>query len=338
MEKEFHVGIIGNGNIYNLAHKHAWKNIRRANVVATCDIVEERAKKASEELGADEYYRDFRQLLKNGDIDIVDICTPSHLHAEMAIKSLESGKHVICEKPIATTLADSKRMLEASRANGKGLFIGHTRRFDDRWVQIKDAISAGRIGEPISVRRSERSWVGFPKDDWHWKRENGGVIVDLGIHVADLCRWFLEEEPVEVFSKFKSLREEARAYGCYDFGVMLVRFEGGKQAVIEVSWAHPKEYAPFYCSTEVIGTKGKIQYSDKDSSPAVIVGDSVSIPRFSTMLSSMPHVFTREIEHFLDCVENDAKPRITDEDASKALKVIVSALKSAEKGKPVRIN
>jgi predicted dehydrogenase len=337
MEKEFKVGIIGNGNIYNLAHKHVWQETKRARVVATCDIIEERAKNAYEEFRADRYSKDFHELLKNDDIDLVDICTPSHLHAEMAIKSLESGKHVICEKPIATTLEDAKRMIEASRLNGKHLFIGHTRRFDDRWVQIKEAISSGRIGEPVSVRRSERSWVAFPEDDWHWKKENGGVTVDLGIHVVDLARWFLEAEPVEVFAKLKSIREEAKIQGCYDFGVMLVNFENGKQAVLEVSWVHRKEYAPFYSTTEVIGRKGKIQYSDKDSNPAVVVGDTVSIPRFSPMLSSMPHVFTKEIEHFLDCIWNGRKPRITAEDANTALKVIVSAIKSAEEGRPIKI-
>jgi predicted dehydrogenase len=338
MPREFRIGIIGNGNIYNLAHRPAWKGIESARVVATCDVVEERAKKASKDFGIDRYYRDFRDLIKEDDIDVVDICTPSHTHAEISIRAMESGKHVICEKPIATNLGDSKKMIEASRQNGVHLFVGHTRRFDDRWVQIKEVIDEGRIGEVVNVRRTERSWAGFPGDDWHWRRENGGVVVDLGVHVVDLARWFLGEEPVEVFAKLKSIREEARVYGCYDFGVMIIYFTGGKQALLEVSWVHPKAYAPFYSSTEVIGTKGKIQHSDKDSNPAFIVDNNeVRFPMFSPLLSSMPYVFTKELSHFLDCIENGGKPRITMEDADMALRVIVSAIKSSEEGRPVRI-
>ncbi len=240
---------------------------------------------------------------------------------------------------MATILEDAQKMIAASKANGRYLYIGHTRRFDDRWVQMKEAIDRGRIGDVVSVRRSECSWVGFPTDDWHWEKRNGGVIFDLGIHIADFSCWFLKEEPIEVFTKARRIHEEAVRGRCFDFGVILVKFEGGKQAMMEVSWAHPKAWGPFnYSSVEVIGTKGKIKYSDKDTNPAVVADDSeISFPRYSSMLSSMPHVFKHELGHFLDCIEKDQKPKITLDDAYRALRVVTAAIKSAENLKPIQI-
>jgi len=340
LEKTFNVAVVGNGNIYNLAHKPAWQGIDRAQVVATCDIIEERAKSACKEFSAEGYYTSIDDLLKNHkSADIVDVCTPSHTHAEISVKSLESGKHVICEKPIATTLEDAQKMIAASKANKRHLYIGHTRRFDDRWVQMKEAIDRGRIGNVVSVRRSECCWVGSPADDWHWERRNGGVILDLGIHIADFSCWFLKEEPTEVFTKAKRISENAIKGGCFDFGVTLVKFEGGKQAIMEVSWVHPKAWGPFnYSSVEVIGTRGKIKYSDKDTNPAALADDSeISFPRYSPMLSSMPYVFKHELGHFLDCIEEDQRPRITLDDAYRALRIVTAAIKSAEEGNPIRI-
>ena len=131
-DDKLNVAIVGNGNIYQLAHRESWKTIKCAKVVATCDLVKKKAKSACNELQAETYCTNFDDLLKNDNIDIVDICAPTYEHANLSIKALNNGKHVICEKPIANTLKDAQEMIRVAKDNGKHLLIAHTRRFDER--------------------------------------------------------------------------------------------------------------------------------------------------------------------------------------------------------------
>ncbi|MFQ5541357.1 MAG: Gfo/Idh/MocA family protein [Candidatus Binatia bacterium] len=336
---EFRVGIIGNGGIYRLAHSFAWRRIPRAKVVATCDIIEERAQQARQELGAEDSFTRIENLLKKDSIDIVDICTPSDTHADLAIQALRAGKHVICEKPMALCPQDTSRMMEAATESKRQLHIGHTRRFDWRWTHMKEQIDSGRVGEPVAVRRTERCWGGFPSEDWHWDIErSGGVLMDLGIHVTDLFSWFLDAEPNNVFAKALTIRQEAKERHCFDFGVIQVGFPGGKRGIMEVSWAHPQEYAPFYSTTEVIGTRGKLNLSDKDTAPMSVVKEKIEIPRYSTLLSSFPDTFVDELNHFLDCIEGKVQPKISMKQAHSAVQVIDAAFQSISSGKQVTLS
>lgn len=336
---EVRVAIVGNGGIYRLAHGPAWSRIQRAKVVATCDIIQERAEQARRDLGAQAAFTSIGDLLETDGIDLVDICTPSDTHAELAIQSLRAGKDVICEKPMAMKPADARSMIREAQRAKRRLFIGHTRRFDRRWVQMQEQIQAGRIGEPVAVRRTERSWGGFPSvDDWHWDlSRSGGALMDLGVHIADLFSWFLDARPTEVYAKGLTVREEARARGCYDFGLIQVGFPGGKRATMEVSWTHPKEYAPFYATTEVIGTRGKLTYSDKNSAPMTVVQSGINVPRYSTLLSSFPETFVDELNHFLDCREQGTAPRITLAQAATAVDVVTAAFESIASGRSVAL-
>ena len=335
---EVGVAIVGNGGIYRLAHGPAWSRIPRAKVVATCDVLRERAEQACQDLGAENSFTVIEDLLEMKDVDLIDICTPSDTHAELAIQSLRAGKHVVCEKPMAMSPKDALAMTQEAQKAKRHLLIGHTRRFDCRWVQMKSQIESGRIGEPVSVRRTERSWGGFPEEDWHWEfARSGGVLMDLGVHIADLFSWFFDAQPENVYAKGLTVRNEARAHRCYDFGLIQIGFPGGKCALMEVSWAHPKEYAPFYSTTEVIGTHGKLTYSDKDTAPMTVVQDGITVPRYSTLLSSFPETFVDELNHFLDCMEQDIPPRITVQQASVAVGVVNAALQSIESGRTVSL-
>jgi len=331
------VAIVGTGGIYRLAHGPAWRQIPQARVIATCDIIKERADQARAELGIEKSFSSLDELLVRDEIDLVDICTPHPSHAELAIKSLRAGKHVICEKPMALEIEDAARMIETAKETGRHLYIGHTRRFDRRWVGVKEQLAAGRIGEPVCVRWSERSWAGFPEDNWRWDPRNGGVLMDLGVHVADLFAWFFESEATDVYTKGLSVREEARKHGCFDFALVEVGFSGGQQGLMELSWAHPREYAPFYSSLEIIGTKGKLTLTDRESAPLLVIKGRPDVPRYSPLLSTFPESFVGELAHFIDGISREIAPRITLEDAYRAVAVTAKALQSAATGQPVAL-
>lgn len=336
-----HVAIVGTGGIYRLAHGPAWRRLPRARVVATCDVVAERAEEARVAMGARAAFTDFDRLLAEvPDIDVVDICTPSDTHAELSIRALRAGKHVICEKPMALTPHDAARVEAAAKAAGRQILIGHTRRFDPRWLHLKQQVESGRIGAPVSIRRTERSWGGFPPGDWHWDpTRSGGVLMDVGVHVADFFAWFMDDQPVDVFAQAKSVRPEAKETGCIDFAVVHVGFSKGRRGVLEVSWAHPKALAPFYSTTEVFGTKGKLALSDQDSAPMTVVRDNggIEIPRYGPMLSAVPEAFEAELNHFLDCIEGKATPRISTANARRAVEVIAAAHRSLATGETIQL-
>ena len=334
---DLNVAIVGTGGIYRLAHGPAWRRIPQARVVATCDIIKERADQARTELGIEKSFSSLDELLDRDGIDLVDICTPHPSHAELAIKALQAGKHVICEKPMALKIEDAARMMEVAKKTGRHLYIGHTRRFDRRWVEVKQQLKSGRVGEPVAARWNERSWAGFPADNWRWKPLNGGVLMDLGVHVADLFTWFFEAEATEVYAKTLSIRPEARQKRAADFALVQLTFAGNKQALMELSWAHPQEYAPFYSTLEIIGTRGKLTLSDRDAAPMVVIKGGTEMPRYSPLLSTFPESFVGELSHFVASAADNAEARITPEDAYRAVAVMVKAQESAATGKPISI-
>ena len=335
--KDLKVAIVGAGGIYHLAHGPAWRQIPQARVIATCDIIKERAEQARAELGSEKCFASMEAMLAEDGINLVDICTPHPTHADLSIQALRAGKHVICEKPMALDVNDAARMISVAREEKRHLYIGHTRRFDRRWVEVKEQLRAGRIGKPIGIRWSERSWAGFAPDSWRWDPRNGGVLMDLGVHIADLFAWFFDAECTEVYAKTLSIRPEARERGAPDFALVQMTFADKQQGLMELSWAHPGPYAPFYSSLEIVGTSGKLTLSDRDAAPLMVIKDGAEVPRYSPLLSTFPESFVAELAHFVDGVSGKVPPRITLEDAERAVAVMVKALESAATGKPVAI-
>jgi predicted dehydrogenase len=338
-EKRVKVGIVGNGNIYRLAHRECWQSINNAQVVATCDLVKEKAHNACSELAAELFTTDIDDLLREDSIDVIDICAPTYEHANLSIKALDKGKHVICEKPISNNLEDAHNMVRAAQANGTHLYIAHTRRFDERWINIKDIIASKEVGEPITITRSEKSWLPFPADHWYWNPcLSGGVLLDIGIHVVDQLNWFFNDVPIEIFAKGKKIRPEARENNVFDFSLLIVGYKEGKNGIVDVSWAYPRAWAPFYSTLTVIGSRGKLEYSDKESNPMTIIDGGIEHPRYSPLISTTLASFQREIGHFMDCIVNGTRPAITVEDAYAALVVIDAAQRSINESRPVQIN
>lgn len=339
MVERLKVGVVGCGNIFNLAHNPALKALRHlAKVVAVMDINEEAAKKAGKELNA-KVYTDLDEFL-NEDMDVVEVLTPTYTHAEIAIKALKAGKHVIVEKPIALTVEEAKEMIKEAEQQGLKLFVGHVRRFDKRWIQIKEVIKSRNI-LPVQIRKTEVQHLPFPADYWYWdESKSGGVALDLGVHVTDFLRWFFESEPIEVFAVGKAIRGEARVNKTFDHVIMFIKFEGEKTGIVEVSWSYPlpAKYGVFYHHLDIIGKNGRIRYTPLDAPVVGVVKSSFEMPRFSPMLSTFPEAFEAELKHFFECIRSECDPIVTAKDALIALYIAEKARESIRKGEPVRLN
>lgn len=320
-------GIAGCGNIFNLAYKPIVGKVDGLEIVAFCDINGEKAKKASEDLGVGKYYRDAEEMLKAESLELLILCTPTYTHKDLAIMGLEHGVNVITEKPIATNVEEANKMLEASRANKRNLFVALARRFDPRWRKIKEEIDSKKIGEIFFIKRSECAGASFPPGSWYMDPDKGGgVLLDVGIHCADLFNWYFASTPSLVKAWGVSDNSENGKKGCIVFASVYVEYENKASGIFEVSWMHPKAYAPFYSDITIWGTGGKIEYSDKNTNPMLSVSDKVAeFPRYFPMMSSPPVTFQNEIQHFIDCIREGTEPEVTAEDAISALETIEKA-------------
>ena len=264
------VGIIGCGGIANGKHMPSLKKVKNVQMVAFCDVVEERAVKAAKEYGTEDakVYTDYKELLKDDSIEVVHVLTPNNAHAPLTIDALEAGKHVMCEKPMAKTYAEAKAMLEAANRTGKLLTIGYQGRRRPDSIYLKRACDNGDLGEIYYAkakalrRRGVPTWGVFIDEE----KQGGGPLIDIGTHALDLTLWMMnnyEPESVtgSVYRKLADQTETANAFGDWDpekftvedsaFG--FIKMKNGATIVLESSWAlniaDPQEASTVLCGT-----------------------------------------------------------------------------------------
>lgn len=176
MSKVYRVGVIGCGGIANGKHLPALSRQDKVQVVAFCDIIKERAEAAAEQYGGADaaVYTDYQELLKDASIDIVHVLTPNDAHAEISIAALEAGKHVMCEKPMAKTAADAKRMAEAAKRTGMKLTIGYDNRFRQDSLYLKKVCEAGELGHIYYAKAHAIRRRAVPTWGYSWMRRSRG--------------------------------------------------------------------------------------------------------------------------------------------------------------------
>ena len=181
------IAMLGAGMMGNV-HARAYWAIDQRNPLWIVDPIESRAKAISEKYGAT--VASFEEILENSSVDIVDICTPTFTHRELAVRALRAGKHVFCEKPVALTLEDARAMDRAAKKSGRKFMVGHVVRFFPQYIRVKELAAAGDVGEIVMARLYRGG--SFPShgiDNWFADiAKSGGVFVDLSIHDFDFLR------------------------------------------------------------------------------------------------------------------------------------------------------
>ena len=248
------IGIIGCGGIANGKHLPALQQVEEVEMVAFCDIIKERAEKASTEYGVAHagVYEDYQEMLKEEELDVVHVLTPNNKHAEITVAALEAGNHVMCEKPMAKTTEEAKTMIDAAKKTGKKLTIGYQNRFRTDSQYLHEVCQEGELGDIYSAkahairRRAVPTWGVFLDE----QAQGGGPLIDIGTHALDLTLWMMDNyKPKYVVGKtYRELAETknaANAWGPWDpekftvedsaFGFILM--ENGATIYLESSWA-----------------------------------------------------------------------------------------------------
>jgi len=352
------VGIIGCGGIANGKHMPSLKQIAEVQMVAFCDIIPEKAEKAAKEFGTPnaKIYTDYKELLNDPEIEVVHVLTPNRSHADITIDALYAGKHVMCEKPMAKTAADAKRMLEAAKATGKLLTIGYQHRQKVSAQYAKQYIDEGSLGEIYYAncyairRRGTPNWGVFLNE----YEQGGGPIIDIATHSLDLTLYLMNNyEPAMVLGKtHKSIEhpEAGNAWGdngvseteLEEAGCAMIVMKNGATIMLETSWAlntdtEIQEGSCRLCGSKaglsIINNELKINKVELDRAVDSKVNLGAGGVAFYSGNSSTPPV--AEARQWIDSIINDTKPTVLPEQAYVVSQILEAIYESSKTGKVV---
>ncbi len=347
MEK-IKVAIVGTGSISSV-HIKAYQQLENVELYAFCDINEERLNKKGKKYGITRLYSDEAQMLRElPELDALSICTWNSAHAPCAIMALDAGKHVLCEKPMATTLEEAVAMQEAARRNNRLLMIGFVRRFGHDCEVIRDLIHEDALGELYYGKVAYLRRHGNP-GGWFGDKtfSGGGPLIDIGVHVIDLARYlFGNPKPVSVygatFSKlgarkhikgevdYVSSSTETYECNCEDLVSAMIRFENGAVLAVEASF---EANLANNNRIQLLGTKAGVCIDQTMQITTEYNGYLADVEIDGKTDLNAADAFAGEIKHFVDCIADESKTCISPAEDGVALMQILTAIyRSAASG------
>lgn len=351
------VGIIGCGGIANGKHLPSLQKISEVNIIAFCDIEIEKAQVAAEQYGTNDakVYENYKLLLENDDIDVIHVCTPNSSHKALTVASLDAGKHVMCEKPMAKTTEEAKEMIEAAKRNGKKLTIGYQNRFRPDSQYLRKATQRGDLGDiyygkaQAIRRRAVPTWGVFLDEE----KQGGGPLIDIGTHALDLTLWMMDNyEPESVmgstFHKLGKKENAANAWGPWDpkkftvedsaFG--FIKMKNGSTIILESSWAlNSLEVDEAKCALS--GTEGGADMKDglriHGEEFGSLYTTNVELENKGVDFYEGETVDEAEVEarSWIDSIVNDTEPVVKPEEAMVITQILEALYQSAKTGKAV---
>jgi predicted dehydrogenase len=327
------IGLIGCG-IISGAHLRAYGHAGdRARVAICCDTREEVARQAAEGIGA-RWTTSAEDVLNDPEIDAVDICLPHHLHAPIAIAAARAGKHILCEKPLATTIEDCDAMIAAAREAGVVLFHGENMRSSPAVRSARAAIDAGKVGRVVAIQTSYTHWQPerLIATGWrvHQNESGGGALADGGIHWVDILR-HLGGDVARVSGFVSQVRPE---HVLEDLSVVNLEFASGAMGQL-LSTHAAGAWGPGTLFT-VWGTEGAVSAGGAQGG-LVLYRKDLPDGKQSLAEDSWGDSFAAMVAHFLDVVQRGEELRHTPEDGRENLRVVLAAYESARSGEAVRI-
>jgi UDP-N-acetylglucosamine 3-dehydrogenase len=348
--KKIGIGMIGAGEIAE-HHSKGYLNNDRARIVAVADVRVEIAEQKRSTFGADNVYGDFNLLLKDDKVDAVDVCVPNFLHATVAVAAAEAGKHVLVEKPMATSPKECEQMIQAARKNGVKLMIGHNQLFYPPHQEAKKVIET-EIGTPILLLT--RLHNGF-RQNMGWRADarsvGGGFLMEACVHRLYLSR-YLFGEPKKIFCRNTRIFDDTVAE---DISQVTIDFENGRQGSLVANQGGPM---PLWDDrTEVIGSEGLIIVNGFEEQAIagpplmffkngrwthyVRTGHPATVGDYPLgnleIEANFLRTYANVTRHFVDCIAEDKTPAVTGEDGKRAIEMVTACYESAKLERPVSL-
>ena len=333
------VCVIGAGRAGMIHAVNFAKGIKRARLTAISEPNRETAEKACRELELERHYQDYRQALEDKEVDAIVVVTPTDFHRDIVVAAAEAGKHILCEKPMAMTVAECDDMIAAAEKNNVVLQIGFMRRFDQSFVYAREQVRQGAIGDVVLVKSLTRG----PSVPQRWQYDiakSNGPLAEVNSHDIDTLRWFTDSEFEQVYAIAGNYRcPEARDEfpDFYDNVVMTASFANGMQGSIDGAVSVRYGYD---ARLEVVGTEGVLFVGRLDHSGVVTCsrGSGINAPAVESWRNLFTEAYHYEDQGFVDAIVNGTPPAVSGHDGKMAVKVVNAGNQSIVKKKPVSLN
>src|SRR5919108_2067254 len=271
------------------------------------------------------------------DVDVVDICSPTHLHYEMALKAAAAGKHIVCEKPLARTTQQAQKIVMACQKAGVQLLVAHVVRFFPEYALARAAVAEGQIGKPGVIRLHRGSYrPKKPAGNWFLDEvKSGGILMDLMIHDYDYARWVAGDVESVTARRVTQRHPEAPV----DYGLVILSHRSGALSHIAGAWAYPPP--TFRTHFEIAGDRGLIEFDSDGTAPTQNLilkaagSDAPDVALPSSPVSESP--YTTQIKEFYSALSEGKPTRVSATDGLAAVQIAEAALESAHSGQPVTL-
>ena len=342
------VGVIGCGSISRQRHVYEYAHNKDVEIVGYFDARKERAEAMAKDFGG-KVFDNVDDLINDLNIDAVSVCVANAFHAENTIKCLNAGKHVLCEKPMATSLVDCQAMIDAAKKNNKHLLIDQNQRLTPTHKRAKELIATGEYGKVISFQTTfghggPESWSADKSaNTWFFKKNDAsfGSMADLGIHKLDLIRYLVGDDYASVYSKQVVLDKkfpDGTPIEVDDNSVEVLRFKNGAFGTVTTSWT---VYGEEVQQTTLFLQKGIMKlYADPDYSLIVVRADG-KVDKFQLDViqtnDDEQQASSGVIDEFIDAIKSDRPSVLDASDVINSMKAVFACVESNEKGQEVNI-
>ena len=331
MSKTLTFGLIGCG-AYGKVHAGVYQNHPQVHLKALWSPTQNRREASAQQFKC-WAAESWQEIVGDPSIDCIAIATPDFAHTEYAVASLEAGKHVILEKPMAMRTRDCKRILEARDRSQKKLMVNYHNRWYPAFIAGRRAVQEGRIGRPVCgnfVLSDTISWV---EEHMRWAHQSGPEWF-LMTHIADLAFWMLDDRPVEVFAMAREGLLESKGFFTRDLVKATMRLRGGAVIHLESSWVLARNWRnpvnDMWLSVQ--GEEGRIDIN-ADSENITITSASVQTP-----LVLLEYTEEKPIRDFISCVIEDLQIPVSGEEGLLATQTIEAVVKSCCEKRLVRLD
>lgn len=340
------VGIIGCGMITKMRHAPEYAANPDAVIYGVYDADEERRNQYAAEYQC-KAYASPEELIADPEIDAVSICSPNYTHASYSILAMKSGKHVLCEKPIALSLDDSHVMMQVAEETGKVFMVGHNQRLLPTHRKAKEVLEAGGIGKILSfqsnfkhsgpenwsINRSNATWF-FDKN-----KAQFGAMGDLGAHKLDIIRYLTGQDVKEVCATIMTLDKknpDGTPVSVEDNAMAFFKMENGTPGIMHVSWTN---YGEEDNSTIIYGDKGVMKIFGDTADDIVLEMKDGSTVKYEVgkIQTNSSQIRSGIIDEFISAIKENREPLITGRDGHNTIAVIVAAFQSAEEGRWIEV-
>ena len=340
------IGIIGCGKIAQVRHIPEYAENPYAELAGFYDLNTQRAAELAAQYGG-KAYESAEAMLADPAIDAVSVCVANHAHAPITIAALKAGKHVLCEKPMATTLEECEEMVKTAHEAGKFLMIGHNQRLAKAHAVAKELIDQGMIGRIITFRTpfghgGPETWSVDPgKNTWFFDKNKAamGAMADLGIHKTDLIQFLTGQHVVRTTARVVTLDKKdasGQLIGVDDNAICIYEMSGGTMGTMTASWTY---YGAEDNSTILYGEKGIMRiYDDPAHSIVVKLADGTEkVYDVEQIQTNDNQTKSGVIDLWMNCLETNTPPEISGEEALYAMRAVFASLESAKAGTAVDI-